>query len=107
MLDAYDKPSSARGHARSRPFLGLKENVEIALSALRQNILRSFLTLTGIVIGVLSIVTLVAIMQGVNAEVCKQVEGLGANMVIIVRGKLDENGQPNMLSLMGHSRRVQ
>lgn len=82
---------------------GLKKNVESALLALVQNVLRSVLTLSGIVVGVLAIVTLVAILQGVKAEVARQVEGLGANLVIIVPSKLDENGQPNAMAMLGRS----
>jgi putative ABC transport system permease protein len=82
---------------------GLRDNGVSALRALAQNWLRSTLTLTGIVIGVLAIVTLVAILQGVKAEISRQVEGLGANLVLIVPGKLDENGQPNPMAVLGIS----
>lgn len=86
-----------------RGFGGLRENILSALRALTQNWLRSALTMSGIVMGVLAIVTLVAILQGVKTEVARQVEGLGANLVIIVPGKLDENGQPNPMSMLGVS----
>ena len=82
---------------------GLKKNVETALLALAQNGLRSVLTLSGIVVGVLAIVTLVAVLQGVKAEVSRQVEGLGANLVFIEPSKLDENGQPNAMAMLGRS----
>jgi putative ABC transport system permease protein len=59
--------------------------------------------MTGIMVGVVAIVTLVAIMKGVQVEIRNQVEGLGANMVIIVPSKLDENGQPNPGALVGIS----
>ncbi len=82
---------------------GMMKNVESALLALGQNVLRSVLTLSGIVVGVVAIVTLIAILQGVKAEVGRQVEGLGANLVIIVPSKLDENGQPNAMAMLGKS----
>src|ERR1051326_5132904 len=82
---------------------GFARNVESALQALGQNVLRSVLTLAGIVVGVVAIVTLVAILQGVKAEVGRQVEGLGANLVVIVPSKLDENGQPNAMAMLGRS----
>src|SRR5947209_2316550 len=82
---------------------GIKKNIESALLALAQNVLRSVLTLSGIVVGVVAIVTLIAILQGVKAEVSRQVEGLGANLVIIVPSKLDENGQPNAMAMLGKS----
>ena len=53
--------------------------------------------------GVVSILMLIAILQGVKAEVGRQVEGLGVNLVIIVPSKLDENGQPNAMAMLGRS----
>src|SRR4051812_29350725 len=82
---------------------GIMKNVESALLALTQNVLRSVLTLSGIVVGVVAIVTLIAILQGVKAEVGRQVEGLGANLVVIVPSKLDENGQVNAMAVLGKS----
>src|SRR5580704_864319 len=81
----------------------LRENSRSAVSALTRSWQRSVLTMTGIMVGVLSIVTLVAIMKGVQVEIRNQVEGLGANMVIVVPSKLDENGQPNPGALVGIS----
>lgn len=102
MIDTYSKPTSG-----SKPPLlriaGVSQNIASACRALTQNTLRSVLTLTGIVIGVVAIVTLIAILQGVKAEVARQVEGLGANLVMIFPGKLDENGQPNPMSILGKS----
>ncbi len=59
--------------------------------------------MSGIIVGVMAIVTIVAILQGVRAEIGKQVQSLGANLVMIVPSKLDENGQPNPASLIGIS----
>ena len=91
-------PLPAAPRAR-RGFGSVRENIWSALFALRQNMTRSLLTMTGIVIGVLSIVTLIAILQGVKNQIGEQVEGLGANLVIIVPGKLDEEGRPNPFAL--------
>lgn len=85
-------------------FGGLWENMNSAFFALTHNWLRSTLTITGIVIGVMAIVTLVAILTGVKAEVSHQVEGLGANLVLVVPSKLNEDGQPmNPMAMMGIS----
>lgn len=81
----------------------LRDNIVSALRALIQNWVRSLLTLTGIVIGMLAIVTLIAILQGVKVEIRRQVEGLGTNLIMVVPGKLDENGQPNPGALAGIS----
>ena len=81
----------------------LRDNVAAAFGGLLQNGVRSLLTLLGIAIGMIAIVTLIAILQGVKIEIRKQVEGLGTNLVMIVPGKLDENGQPNPGALSGLS----
>src|SRR5579862_3463861 len=103
----YEGPSSVQQPGASgrstRLLSGLGQNGVSALRALTQNLLRSLLTITGVVIGVVAIVTLVAILQGVKKEISRQVEGLGANLVLIVPSKLDENGQPNPASMIGIS----
>jgi len=102
MIEAPEKHSLV---SSSHPgvLLSLRENLFSALYALRLNWQRSILTMSGIIIGVISIVTLVAIMKGVKIEIKKQVEGLGANLVLIVPSKLDENGQPNFGAMAGIS----
>ena len=59
--------------------------------------------MVGVVIGVGSVALLVSIGQGVKKEVTDQIQGLGANLVFIVPGKLDKNSQPNPLALLGVS----
>ncbi len=101
---------SMSSDARVRPvnvplpfMIKFRDNASSAVTALSRNWQRSVLTMTGITVGVVSIVTLIAIMKGVQVEIRKQVEGLGANMAIVVPGKLDENGQPNPGALVGIS----
>lgn len=79
------------------------DNCLHAFRALKLNWLRSLLTMTGITVGMLAIVTLVAVLQGVKAEIEREVDGLGANLVIIVPGKLDDNGVPNPMAMIGVS----
>lgn len=60
--------------------------------------------MSGIVVGVISIVTLIAILKGVKTEISNQVSELGANLVIVVPSKLEEDGPPfNPMSMMGIS----
>lgn len=67
----------------------LGEAFRVALDALRANRLRSVLTMLGVIIGVASVVVLVAIGSGAKEEVESQVEGLGSNLVFVVPGSLD------------------
>lgn len=58
-------------------------NFDIALEAIRQNKLRSFLTSLGIIFGVASVIAMLAIGRGAQEEVLKQMALLGTNNVII------------------------
>jgi putative ABC transport system permease protein len=80
-----------------------RENLLSALRAIRENWLRSTLTMLGIVIGVGSVVLLIGIGQGVKIDVSKQIESVGTNTVFILPGKLDKNGNPNPMSTLGIS----
>jgi len=64
------------------------ENVKIALISIRSAKMRSFLTMLGMIIGVSSVVIIIAIGQGVKAEVSKQITDLGANAIFILPGKI-------------------
>ncbi|MCP2326457.1 putative ABC transport system permease protein [Hamadaea flava] len=72
----------------------LAEAWRVALDALRANRLRSGLTMLGMVIGVAAVVVLVALGTGTKNEVESQVEGLGANLMFVVPGKVDFNSAP-------------
>lgn len=103
MIEVQKSPVKNRPASSIRSMTATIENVHSALRALMLNPFRSALTLTGIVIGVLSIITLVAILQGVKVEIADQVEGLGANLVMILPSKLDDDGNPNPMAMMGVS----
>jgi putative ABC transport system permease protein len=81
----------------------LRENLFSGLRALRENWVRSALTVLGITIGVGSVVLLLAIGIGVKKDVTNQVDSLGANVMFVVPGKLDSSGQPNPMSTLGIS----
>ena len=71
--------------------------VELLLTAadtIRASKLRAFLTTLGVVIGVLAIILLVALGQGVRDYVADTFAGLGANVVQIMPGKRDTQGGP-------------
>ena len=72
----------------------LGEAFRVAVTALRANRLRSLLTMLGVVIGVAAVVVLVAIGTGAKQEVEAQVNGLGANLVIVVPGRLEIGSAP-------------
>lgn len=84
------------------------EAFRVAVTALRANRLRSLLTMLGVVIGVAAVVVLVAIGTGAKQEVEEQVNGLGANLVIVVPGRLDFGSAPTKSRLeLGDADRIE
>jgi len=59
----------------------------LALRAIRRNLLRSFLTTLGIVIGVAAVITMVTLGNGATKSVSDQISGMGSNMLIVVPGQ--------------------
>ncbi len=68
--------------------MNLIENFRIALRALAANKLRSALTMLGIIIGVGSVVALMAIGNGATAGITAQVQGIGSNLLTVMPGRL-------------------
>ncbi|MBP9750852.1 MAG: ABC transporter permease [Candidatus Peribacteraceae bacterium] len=66
--------------------MNLLENIRGALGAIVSNKLRSSLTMLGIVIGVASVVLMVAIGQGAQRSVTSQIQSLGTNLLTISPG---------------------
>ena len=59
---------------------------KIAIRALANNKLRAFLTMLGIIIGVASVIAMLAIGQGSKRSIQKQISEMGANMIMIHPG---------------------
>lgn len=61
----------------------LRESAVMALATLRANKLRSSLTILGVSVGVLTILSMVSIIQGLNKTFAEQIESLGSNTIFI------------------------
>ncbi len=59
---------------------------KIAVRALANNKLRGFLTMLGIIIGVASVITMLAIGQGSKKSIQKEISEMGSNMIMIQPG---------------------
>ncbi|MBR6571837.1 MAG: ABC transporter permease [Clostridia bacterium] len=59
----------------------LYQSFKMALKAIAGNKMRSFLTMLGVIIGVMAVVVLVAIGQGANSSVVESIEGMGTNLI--------------------------
>lgn len=67
--------------------MNLSNLFKIAFRALGNNKLRAFLTMLGIIIGVASVITMLAIGQGSKRSIQKQISEMGSNMLMIHPGQ--------------------
>ena len=65
----------------------------LALREIRRNVMRSFLTILGIVIGVAAVIVMVTLGGGATAQVSAQISSLGSNLLIATPGKRMGPGQ--------------
>ena len=65
----------------------LWNTVLLALRAIRRNLLRSFLTVLGIVIGVAAVITMVTLGNGATKSVSDQIASMGSNLLVVMPGQ--------------------
>jgi putative ABC transport system permease protein len=73
--------------------MDLSTSISLAWRALRQNGLRSALTLLGIVIGVGAVLTMVAVGNGARASIEDQVAAAGLNVITVTAGNYKMKGE--------------
>ena len=61
--------------------------LQLALREIRRNLLRSFLTILGIVIGVAAVITMVTLGNGATKSISDQVSSLGSNLLMVRPGQ--------------------
>jgi putative ABC transport system permease protein len=66
--------------------------VRASITALRANLLRSILTSLGIIIGISSVIAMVAIGAGAESRVKQSIESLGSNIMIVLNGSRTTGG---------------
>jgi putative ABC transport system permease protein len=72
--------------------MNLLETLRVAVRALWRNKTRSFLTTLGIIIGVASVIAMVAIGEGARAAVEKTFQAMGTNLLIVLPGSSQTSG---------------
>jgi putative ABC transport system permease protein len=68
------------------------DGIRIATGALTANILRSLLTMLGIVIGVGAVIVMVAVGAGAREMIGSQIRSIGSNLLIVVPGATTQTG---------------
>jgi putative ABC transport system permease protein len=66
--------------------------LRIALLALRRNLLRSFLTMLGIIVGISAVIVGVSMGTGAKAEVDKRIASMGQNLLTVLSGNMSRGG---------------
>ncbi len=72
--------------------MNISNLLKVALKALNNNKLRCFLTMLGIIIGVGSVITMLAIGQGSKNSIKAQISEMGSNMIMIHPGNMQRGG---------------
>src|SRR5436190_20107028 len=61
------------------------ENLKMAMGTLRGHKLRSFLTIIGVVVGVITVMLISSIISGINVTIEKQVESFGTRSIFLYK----------------------
>ena len=78
--------------------MNLSESFLTAVDSLLANKLRAVLTMLGVIIGVASVIALMAIGNGVNQSITGEIQSIGTNLIILVTD-YDNSGGYQALSL--------
>ena len=72
--------------------MNISNLIKIAWKALLLNKMRAFLTMLGVIIGVASVITMLAIGEGSKTSIQNQISGMGSNMITIRPGSDNHGG---------------
>jgi macrolide transport system ATP-binding/permease protein len=87
------QPAEPSAAAPSGAFLAFVLMIAAAaIQAIVRNKMRSALTMLGVFIGVAALIAMVAVGQGANQAVLKQIESLGTNLLVVVPGATTMGG---------------
>jgi macrolide transport system ATP-binding/permease protein len=89
--------------AKTRPsslLAGTVESAKAATAALRANVFRTALTLLGIVIGVGSVIAMLAVGNGAKQQVLDRISGMGTNLLLVRPGAPNRGGMGGSIATM-------
>lgn len=82
----------------------IRNDIKLAIESLKNSKWRSFMTMLGIIVGVVSVVTVVSIGQGVKHQITEQINQLGPDLITIRSGKVvnrNSEGEITGYNLLG------
>ena len=68
--------------------MDILETTQSAITAILANRMRSFLTVLGIVIGVMSVILLISLVTGLKTYITGQIQSLGSNLLFVIPGRI-------------------
>ena len=71
----------------------VREVFRMAIDSLRSHKLRSFLTILGIVIGVMTVIGMVSIIQGLNKSFLSELQSAGSDMIVVRKNEAVQMGR--------------
>lgn len=86
--------------AKEQPLIDVWESTKAAFSALHRNLFRTLLTLLGIVIGVASVIAMLAIGDGAKNEIVERISSLGSNLLLVRPGAPNQRGRWSIATLV-------
>jgi macrolide transport system ATP-binding/permease protein len=86
------QPAAAPSGRRGSPLALAAMIAAAAVEAIVRNKMRSALTMLGVFVGVAALIAMVAVGDGANEAVRKQIESLGTNLVVVVPGAIVTSG---------------
>ena len=72
--------------------MNLTESFRMSLRSLRANKMRSGLTMLGIIIGTGAVIGILSVGRGAQAAIMEQIQGIGANLIFVLPGQLQQTG---------------
>jgi macrolide transport system ATP-binding/permease protein len=103
---AHDAPTAAENVLRTsinrswNLFGGMIETLGMALRSMRANMFRTVLTLLGIIIGVGSVIAMLAIGDGARREVVNRIEAMGTDLLLVRPGAPNMRGRTSVATLV-------
>lgn len=76
----------------------LKNNLRMAVDSLRSSRGRSFLTMFGIIVGIVSVVTIVSVGEGVKRSIAGEVDSLGSETISVLPGNQVERDDTGVIT---------
>ena len=72
--------------------MDFRETLRVALKAIRRNKVRSTLTMLGVIIGVASVIAMIALGSGARASINEQIESQGTTLIYLSSGSWNRGG---------------